>query len=191
MRKIGFLLVLGMAMILPFLSASCDSAPTGSANLPTATPTPCAGTFGQPVTAGGSGYANFGTGYTWYSAYNLTQAGAITAIAANVPSTSTQLAVGVYTNNAAMPQSLIANSATVTTGVSGWVTVGFGPVNLSAGTYWLALALPSTSPAGNIGINTSAANFYGSASIFPTVFTNDNSQSYEMSVVAFYQHTCP
>jgi hypothetical protein len=194
MKKIFYgaaALALFVSFVSVIVSCGSSSSPSSPAATPSPTPTatPCGGTFGQPVTVGGTGYDNFGTGYTWYSGFSLSQSEAVTAIAVNLPSSSTQLQVAIYSNSGTFPQSLIANSTPVTTSASGVVTVGFGPVTLTAATYWLALAIPSTSASGLVGTNNSLTNLYGSNTILPATFTNNNSQSYEMSIVALY--TCP
>ncbi len=151
---------------------------------PTITPT-CIGVFGDAVT---TVLTNLGTVYTFASSFVLTENAAVTAISVYSMS-NMYLKVGIYSDTSSAPNTLVVVSNPVTLAANGWVTVGVGPVNLSAGNYWLAVGFPSSSPTGGEAYtNQSSGSMLGCSGFFSnpwaTAFTDPSDH---LSMEALYQ----
>jgi hypothetical protein len=94
------------------------------------------GTFGTTSTAGVS--IGGAAGYIVATKYTLSQAGTVTQVSVH-SAYSGHVRTAIYADNSGAPGSLLAaNNAPTAVSAGRWTTVSIGPVQLSAGTYWIA-----------------------------------------------------
>jgi hypothetical protein len=169
-----------LVVFLVFASMSCKKASPAS---PAATPSPC------PTFSFGFGsFYTFGiavnTNTIFASKYNTPTPAKVTGFSFEA-SNSGHVICAIYSDNAGVPQDLIAQTSFTTLDYSGTETVNLAvPVNIGAGDYWIACLADSNmvnainSGTGGSKVILSPSNGYGALqSVFSangTVLTNAN-----------------
>jgi len=120
--------ILGVWTTVQYTTSTSTVTVTGGTNT---------GTFGTTSTAGatsGGGLAS----YIVATKYTLSQAGTVTKV--SVYSVYSGLVkTAIYADNSGAPGSLlVANNVPTAVDAGQWTTINIGPINLAAGTYWIA-----------------------------------------------------